>query len=123
MIFCTLFNWLYLPQGIALYRSIARTVSGEFTLYVLCMDDFTLGAVGALDLPNLRPIALAEIETDELRAVRETRTIGEYCWTCTTPLLRHVIIRQAPDAVVSYVDADIRFFSNPSTVLAEMGNA
>ena len=47
MIFCTLFNWLYLPQGIALYRSIARNVNGEFTLYVLCMDDFTLAALRA----------------------------------------------------------------------------
>src|SRR5665213_244419 len=121
MIFCTLFNWLYLPQGIALYHSIVRTVNGEFTLYVLCMDDFTLGALRTLDLPNLRPIGLAEIETDALRAVREKRTIGEYCWTCTTPLLRHVLAQQAPDTVVSYVDADIRFFSDPSIVLAEMG--
>ncbi len=122
MIFCTLFNWLYLPQGIALYRSIARTVSGEFTLHVLCMDDFTLTVLRSLDLPNLRPIPLSEIENDALRAVRQTRTIGEYCWTCTTPLLRHVIAQQAPDTVVSYVDADLRFFSDPSVVLAEMGN-
>ena len=123
MIFCTLFNWLYLPQGIALYHSVAGTASGgKFTLYVLCMDDFTLGALRALDLPNLRPIALAEIETDALRAVREKRTIGEYCWTCTTPLLRYVIALQPRDAVVSYVDADLRFFSDPSMVLAEMGN-
>ena len=121
MIICTLFNCLYLPLGIALYRSIARTVSGEFTLYVLCMDDFTLAALRTFDLPNLRPIALAEIENDALKAVREKRTIGEYCWTCTTPLLRHVIAQQPPDAVVSYVDADIRFFSDPSIVLAEMG--
>jgi len=123
LIFCTLFNWLYLPQGIALYHSIARTVSGgKFTLHVLCMDDFTLGALRSLDLPNLHPIPLTEIENDALRAVREKRTIGEYCWTCTTPLLRYVIALQPPDAVVSYVDADLRFFSDPSIVLAEMGN-
>ena len=122
MIFCTLFNWLYLPHGIALYHSLARTVSGEFALHVLCMDDFTLAALRALNLPNLRPIGLSEIENDALKAVREKRTIGEYCWTCTTPLLRHVIARQAPDVVVSYVDADLRFFSDPSVVLAEMGS-
>ena len=122
MIFCTLFNWLYLPQGIALYRSLERTVSGQFTLYVLCMDDYTLAALRSLDLPNLRPIPVSEIENDALRAVRDKRTIGEYCWTCTTPLLRHVIAQQAAEAVVSYVDADLRFFSDPSIVLAEMGN-
>jgi hypothetical protein len=123
MIFCTLFNWLYLPQGIVLYHSIARTVrGGEFTLFVLCMDDFTLNALRALGLPNLRPVPLSEIETDALRAVRENRTIGEFCWTCTTPLLRHVIGQQPGDAVVSYVDADLRFFSDPSVMLAEMAN-
>jgi hypothetical protein len=122
MIFCTLFNWLYLPQGIALYRSLERAVSGQFMLHVLCMDDFTLAALRTLDLPNLRPIALSEIENDALRAVREKRTIGEYCWTCTTPLLRYVMAQQAPDTVVSYVDADLRFFSDPSIVLTEMGS-
>jgi hypothetical protein len=122
MIFCTLFNWLYLPQGIALYHSLARTVNGEFELHVLCMDDFTFDALRALDLPHLRRIALAEIETNALRAVRGTRTIGEYCWTCTTPLLKHVIDQQPPDAVVSYIDADLGFFSDPSVVLAEMGS-
>jgi hypothetical protein len=122
MILCTLFNWLYLPQGIALYRSLERTVSGEFTLHVLCMDDFTLNALRSLDLPNLRPIPLSEIENDALKAVREKRTIGEYCWTCTTPLLRHVIAQQVADTVVSYIDADVGFFSDPSIVLAEMGN-
>lgn len=122
MIFCTLFNWLYLPQGIALYRSLTRTVNGEFELHVLCMDDFTFSALRALDLPHLRPIALAEVETDALRAVRGKRSIGEYCWTCTTPLLKHVIAQQPPDTVVSYIDADLRFFSDPSVVFAEMGS-
>lgn len=123
MIFCTLFNWLYLPQGVALYHSIARTVNGgEFTLHVLCMDDFTFNALSALGLPRLRPIPLKEVETDALRAVRGKRSIGEYCWTCTTPLLKHVIAGQPPDAVVIYVDADLRFFSDPSVVLAEMGS-
>jgi hypothetical protein len=98
-------------------------VSGrKFTLYVLCMDDFTLAALKSLDLPNLRTLPLAEIETDALKAVREKRSIGEYCWTCTTPLLRHVIALQPPGSVVSYVDADLRFFSDPSVVLAEMAN-
>lgn len=120
MIFCTLFNWLFIPQGIALYRSLARNMRSDFVLYVLCMDDYALGALRLLNLPNIRPVTLAEIETDALRAVREKRTVGEYCWTCTTPLLRHVMAQQPPEAVVTYVDADLRFFSDPSIVLAEM---
>ena len=49
---------------------------------------------------------MSEIEDDTLRALREKRSIGEFCWTCTTPLLIHVLAQQPPDAVVAYVDAD-----------------
>jgi hypothetical protein len=123
MIFCTLFNQLYLPQGVALYRSLERQTGGNFTLYILCMDDFTHEAVSGLQLPHARPIALSEIEDDTLRTLRPHRSVGEYCWTCTSPLLLHVLRQQPADTVVAYVDADLYFFSDPSAVLREMGGA
>jgi hypothetical protein len=122
MIFCTLFNWAYLPQGLALYRSLERTTRGNFVLYVLSMDDFTLGALRKLGLANMRVIPLSEIEDDAMRAVRCSRSIGEYCWTCTTPLLLHVQKLHLAGTVVTYVDADLCFYSDPSVVLEEMGD-
>jgi hypothetical protein len=122
MIFCTLFNWRYLPQGIALYWSLERAAKGDFALYVLCIDDFTLGALRSLKLTNARLIPMSEIEDDTLRQLREKRSIGEFCWTCTTPLLLHVMAQQPQDAVVTYVDADLWFNADPHAVLDEMGN-
>jgi len=122
MIFCTLFNKLYLPQGIALYRSLERTAEGGFILYVLCMDDLSAHALARLNFPHLRIIRLEEIEDDALRAARANRSIAEFCWTCTTPLLLHVLDLHPPGTVVTYVDADIRFFSDPSAILAELGD-
>jgi hypothetical protein len=121
VIFCTLFNRLYLPQGIALYRSLERTMGTDFILHVLCMDAFSADALDRLGLKNARIIRLDEFEDDALRAARANRTVGEYCWTCTTPLLMRVLERQAPDEVVTYVDADIRFFSSPRAILDELG--
>jgi hypothetical protein len=121
MIFCTLFNWRYVPQGVALYRSLDRATGGNFTLHILCIDDFALGALRALKLPNARLIPMAEIEDDVLRALRDQRSVGEFCWTCTTPLLLHVLRKQPPDAVVTYVDADLWFDADPRAVLEEMG--
>jgi hypothetical protein len=121
MIFCTLFNWRYLPQGVALYRSLDRATGGNFTLHILCIDDFTLGALRGLNLPNARLIPMSEIEDDALRALRDQRSIGEFCWTCTTPLLLHVLAVEPADTVVTYVDADLWFDADPKAVLDELG--
>jgi hypothetical protein len=122
MIFCTLFNRAYLPQGVALYRSLERTAGTDFTLYILCMDEFSADALDRLDLKRARIIRLGEVEDDALRAARSDRTVGEYCWTCTAPLLLHVLDRHPADAVVMYVDSDIRFFSSPVAILDELGD-
>jgi hypothetical protein len=121
MIFCTLFNWSYVPQGVALYRSIERHLGADFVLYALCMDGVTARSVDSLNLPNVRIIHLHEIEDEAMLAVKPHRSIGEYCWTCTTPLLQFVQSLYPAGTVVTYVDADIAFFASPTAILDEMG--
>ena len=122
VIFCTLFNHAYLPQGVALYRSLERTAKQDFLLYVLCMDQQTATVLKRLNFPRLRIISLEAIEDEAMRALKGQRSIGEYCWTCTTPLLQHIFERCDPGTVVTYVDADIAFFSDPSAILKELGS-
>lgn len=121
MIFCTLFNWAYFPQGLALYRSLERTRGSDFVLYVLCMDPYTEELLEQLDLPNMRLIGLPQIEDDALLAAKEQRSFGEYCWTCTTPLLQYVLALWPEGQVAFYVDADIAFRSDPQVILDELG--
>lgn len=121
MIFCTLFNWAYLPQGIALYRSLQRTRGDDFVLYVLCMDSYTQELLEGLALPNMRLIPLSSVEDEGLLAVKPERSFGEYCWTCTTPLLQYVMKLWPEGQVVFYVDADIAFTSDPAAIRDEMG--
>ena len=121
MIFCTLFNGRYLAQGVALYRSLEATARSGFVLHVLCMDEFSADTLERLRLPRLRIIRLAEFETDALRAARANRSFAEYCWTCAAPLLMRVQDLAGPQAVVAYVDADIRFFSDPQAIFDELG--
>jgi hypothetical protein len=122
MIFCTLFNWAYLPHGLALYRSLERVCKGDLTLHVLCIDDFTADVLHHLKLPHVRSLRVADIEDDALRAARADRSIGEFCWTCTSVLLLHLLKGAPPDEVVTYVDADMCFFSDPRVVLSELGS-
>jgi len=121
MIFCTLFNASYLPQGIALYRSLERAMEEDFVLYVLCMDDITYDVLAKLNFTSLRRVPLKSIEDKKLRAARDCRTIGEYCWACTGPLLLYLFDRHPAGTVITYVDADIRFFSDPKSILEELG--
>jgi hypothetical protein len=123
MIFCTLFNWVFLPQGIALYRSLEQTCGDgdDWVLYVLCMDSLTFDVLAELSFARLRMIRFEEIEDEALRAARANRTFAEFCWTCTTPLLLYVQKAHGVQSVVTYVDSDLRFFSAPSVIFQELG--
>ncbi|WP_216901701.1 hypothetical protein [Synechococcus sp. CCY 9618] len=103
--FCTLFDSGYLPQGLALLRSLERHVPG-MGLWVLAMDDRSHRLLAALQHPQLHLLRLEDCETDELRLARRQRSWGEYCWTLT-PFLPELVLARDPDAeVVTYIDAD-----------------
>jgi len=115
--FCTLFDSNFLTRGLALYASLSRH-SSPCTLFVYCFDDLTYKLLVQLALPNLKPVSMTEFETPELLAVKGSRSVGEYCWTCTPHIVRHAI--QAFDLPsVTYLDADLYFFDSPDLLLSE----
>ena len=114
--FVTLFDSLFLPQGLALHSSMQRH-AGDHTLWVLCMDERAHEVLQRLALPNMRLIALAEAETPDLKRVKPTRTRGEYCWTITPFTPRFVFGRDPTAQRVTYVDADMWFRAPPSLLL------
>ena len=118
--YCTLFNRNYLIKGLALYLSLER-VSASMCLHVLCMDDETADILGALGLKSLRIIRLTDFETKELLEVKKDRTIAEYCWTCAPCLLCHLLDTDPAIDLVTYLDADLLFYSSPEPLFEEMG--
>lgn len=120
MNFCTLFNFNFISRGIALYRSL-KHFSPESKLYVYCFDDITYDILIKLNLLNLIPIPINNFETRELIAVKSSRTIGEYCWTCTPHIIRNAIKTYELDEIV-YIDADLYFFASPACLLDEWRN-
>jgi hypothetical protein len=71
-----------------------------------------------MNLADVKPIALNEFETEELRKVKLQRTKAEYCWTCTSHIIHHAL-----DAFhlteITYLDADLFFYGRPSNLLEE----
>jgi hypothetical protein len=120
--FCTYFDSNYMLRGLALYRSLVRN-AGAFRLWALCLDDRAYETLERLALPEVNLIALSnfERENSELLQVKGDRSEVEYYFTCT-PFLPLYVLRSWPEIdVITYLDADLFFFSNPSAVLRELG--
>jgi hypothetical protein len=116
--FVTLFNSVFLPQGLALHISMERHVQA-YVLWILCVDDDTYDVLGRLDLPNVRRLKLSDLETPELLGVKPGRTIGEYCWTLTPFAPRFVFGADPSVKRVTYIDADLWFRNHPKRIFDE----
>jgi hypothetical protein len=117
--FCTLFDWTFVLQGMALSRSLRRHSPGS-TLWVVCVDDKTFEVLTQMALPGMVPIRLEDVECERLLSVKPFRTRREYCWTLT-PFVFNAVLDRAPDAErVTYVDADLYFFDDPSCLIGEL---
>ena len=102
----------------ALYESLLATCP-RFHLYIYAFDDASCKLLSDLNLQHATIVSLAAFEDDALLQVKPTRTVGEYCWTCTPSVIKHAIeTYQLPSC--TYLDADIYFFSNPATLIDEM---
>lgn len=120
--YVTLFDSLFLPQGLALHMSMERH-GGVYTLWILCMDEKAYEVLDKLALPNVRLLRLDELETDELKQAKSTRGIGEYCWTLTPFTPRFVFDADPSVTRATYIDADVWFRRSPAPLFAELERA
>ncbi len=121
--FCTYFDSNYLLKGLTLYRSLVRH-AGSFRLWILCFDDLSYQIIEKLELPEIIPVSLKEFEKGdmELLQAKQTRSLIEYYFTCT-PSLPLYILKNYPEVeLITYLDADLFFFSDLSPVFDEFGN-
>ncbi|WP_276485262.1 hypothetical protein [Paraflavitalea pollutisoli] len=116
--FCTLFDSNYLARGLALYESLNKVCSA-FHLYVVAFDDLSYNYLKSAGKPNLTPISLNDFEDPELLAVKPTRSIAEYCWTCTPSIILYCI-RNFNLHSCTYVDADMIFYEDPKILFDEL---
>jgi len=102
-----------------------RRFGGEFKLYALCLDEQSLFVIQALGKDNVVPIQISELETydPELAATKATRSLIEYYFTITPcwPLYLFDTFKKIEQ--ITYLDADLYFFSDPEIVFAEIDNA
>ncbi len=121
--FCTYFDYHYLLRGLALYHSLRRYCP-SFRLWVLGLDSECHRILSQLNLPDVRLISLEEFEKgdEELLKARQNRSPMEYYFTCT-PSLSLFILNNFPEVDrITYLDADLFFFSDLTPIYQEIGN-
>lgn len=117
--FCTLFDSNYSAKGLAMYLSLLK-VCPDFHLYIFSFDNTLLSVLKGMKLDKCTIISLKEIENEALLSVKEQRSKAEYCWTSTPFTIEYCIDTFALDHC-TYLDADLRFYSNPKVLIDELG--
>jgi hypothetical protein len=118
--YCTLFDKNYLYQALALHRSLVRH-AGDFRLYGLCMDSTAYALLEKMKAASLIPVHVDELIDARVSQVRQRTTHGQFCWVCQPLVCEFVLDRFGAD-MVTYLEADSMFFSDPEVLFTELGD-
>jgi hypothetical protein len=119
--FCTCFDINYLPRAYALYNSLLKCC-GSFHLYMLCFDPESAEQITSLKLEHATAIPLTTFEQgdERLTATKSNRTRLEYYYTCGPSLPLYVLKTFSEVNLITYLDADLFFFSDPTPLINEI---
>ncbi len=120
--FCTLFDSGYLLKGLVMLRSLYEHCPGA-RVYVLCMDEQTEAILTELKLPFITCILLADLEDEDLLSAKKNRGVAEYCWTLSPCLPLYVLELNPEIDFVTYLDADLQFYSSIEPLFEEIGES
>jgi len=120
--FVTLFDQVFLPQGLSLHMSMQRHIK-DYRLWILCMENEVFEILVKLNLENVKLLKFSELETESLRKVKSSRSRGEYCWTVTPFAPRFVFESDDTIQRVTYLDADMWFRKPPTEIFDEFENS
>jgi hypothetical protein len=91
-------------------------------IVVLCVDNETRERLGGLRLENVILLFIEEVLDEKILKLRNERTLAEFCWTLT-PIALEEGLRYSQNGVVTYVDADLYFFSSPQVIIDKISKS
>jgi hypothetical protein len=84
------------------------------------MDTTAYNTINSLGLIDLVPIHVDDLITKDIDIVREQTTHGQFCWVCQ-PILCLFVLDHYSEEMVTYLEADSMFFSDPELLFEELG--
>lgn len=133
----TLGDTRYLPHLCTLLDSIRDHFKGEYTVHVLALDEKVATFITKRNQSQVRVLSLMDINEDfQIRAIRYLPASREalsnaaasnkdpgfvqYCWSLSSCF--GLWLMERLNASVTYIDADIMFFSDIEPFFFELGN-
>ena len=122
--YCTYFDIAYAPRGRVLVESL-RKHGDHSPIHVLALDDETYVEITSWTHLGIRPLRLSELEASfpRLESARATRSRIEYVFTLTPWLTLWALDRVDEGSFVTYLDADMAFFSSTSPIYESLNDA
>jgi len=107
-----------------LINSLIIHEKNPFELYIICLDEFTRILLKKLNFSFVHLIPLHEIEYRDqgLINARSNRSLVEYYWTLTPSVIMKILENNPHIPVLTYLDADLFFYSSPDPIWNELGN-
>lgn len=93
------------------------------TVFVLCLDELVSDILNDLQIEGCICIPLSLVETEAMLAAKSNRNIAEYCWTLSSCFTAWLMENRSEVDLITYLDADLMFFSSPEPLFEEMKNA
>jgi hypothetical protein len=99
--------------------SSLQRVDDKASIYVLCMDELCEKIMNDLRIGVCILISLTDFMDDELARIKKERKRAEFCWTCTSKLIKYVLCK-FHQSECTYIDSDLFFYTNPNVLINEM---
>ena len=120
--FSTLFDSNYLIKGLTMIKSLSEFCE-DFKIFVLCIDNETKFFLEKINISQIICISLVDIENEALLKAKNNRTKTEYCWTLASYFTWHVMKTFKDINLITYLDADLLFYSSVEPIFQEIGNS
>lgn len=118
MIFYTYFNVAYLAKGKLMLESLL-SVAPTAKVFVYAMDPKTNEYLQSWKQNRVNIVNFENeiLPLPEIAEIRKTREGKSFFWSLTPILAEETLKRVSENAAITYIDADLYFYSNPAPLL------
>ena len=123
MNFCTHFDTNYLPHALTLSDSLIKHAP-KHKLFMMCMDNSSYHYLIKNTPKNAIILNYKNLEKkySDLLIAKSNRNKVEYFFTCSPAVCNYILKEFNTIDQITYLDADLYFFSSPKEIFDEIGN-